>query len=125
MSSSSTAILPNIISSNRLNSVLYVGVGDAGCMTNNRRLVFAALIAAGVLWGTTVPLSKLALVWLGPAWLAFARFGVAAAVLLLGAGGGKVRAAVRPYWPAARWATAARCCCSTSASAAPASPTLR
>jgi O-acetylserine/cysteine efflux transporter len=70
-------------------------------MTNNRRLVFAALIAAGVLWGTTVPLSKLALAWLGPAWLAFARFGVAAAVLLLIAGRGaagraKVRAACRP-----------------------------
>jgi O-acetylserine/cysteine efflux transporter len=65
-------------------------------MTNNRRLVFAALIAAGVLWGTTVPLSKLALAWLGPAWLAFARFGVAAAVLLLVAGRDKVRAACRP-----------------------------
>jgi drug/metabolite transporter (DMT)-like permease len=65
-------------------------------MNNNRRLVFAALIAAGVLWGTTVPLSKLALVWLGPAWLAFARFGVAAAVLLLVAGRDKVRAACRP-----------------------------
>jgi O-acetylserine/cysteine efflux transporter len=70
-------------------------------MTYNRRLVFAALIAAGVLWGTTVPLSKLALAWLGPAWLAFARFGVAAAVLLLVAGRdvagrAKVRAACRP-----------------------------
>jgi O-acetylserine/cysteine efflux transporter len=54
-----------------------------------------------VLWGTTVPLSKLALAWLGPAWLAFARFGVAAAVLLLIAGRGaagraKVRATCRP-----------------------------
>jgi drug/metabolite transporter (DMT)-like permease len=65
-------------------------------MTNNRRLVFAALIAAGVLWGTTVPLSKVALGWLGPAWLAFARFGVAAAVLLLVAGRDKVRAVCRP-----------------------------
>ena len=70
-------------------------------MTNNRRLVFAALIAAGVLWGSTVPLSKLALTWLGPAWLAFARFGVAAAVLLLVAGWdavgrAKVRAVCRP-----------------------------
>src|SRR6202050_5924039 len=99
MSTSSTAILPNIISANRLNIVLYVGVDDAGCMTNNRRLVFAALIAAGVLWGTTVPLSKLALVWLGPAWLAFARFGVAAAVLLLVAGRDKVRAVCRPGVP--------------------------
>ncbi len=65
-------------------------------MTSNRRLVFAALIAAGVLWGTTVPLSKLALVWLGPAWLAFARFGVAATVLLLVAGRDKIRAVCRP-----------------------------
>jgi O-acetylserine/cysteine efflux transporter len=68
---------------------------------NNRRFVFAALIAAGVLWGTTVPLSKLALAWLGPAWLAFARFGIAAAVLLLVAGRGaagraRVRAVCRP-----------------------------
>jgi O-acetylserine/cysteine efflux transporter len=65
-------------------------------MSNNRRAVFAALIAAGVLWGTTVPLSKLALTWLGPAWLAFARFGVAAAVLLLVAGRDKIRAVCRP-----------------------------
>jgi O-acetylserine/cysteine efflux transporter len=65
-------------------------------MTNNRRSVFAALIAAGVLWGTTVPLSKLALAWLAPAWLAFARFGVAAAVLLLVAGRDKVRTVCRP-----------------------------
>jgi len=36
-------------------------------MTNNRRLVFPALIAAGLLWGTTVPLSKVALGWLAPA----------------------------------------------------------
>jgi O-acetylserine/cysteine efflux transporter len=71
------------------------------CMTNNRRLVFAALIAAGVLWGTTVPLSKLALGWLAPAWLAFGRFGVAATVLLLAAGRGaggrdQVRTLCRP-----------------------------
>jgi O-acetylserine/cysteine efflux transporter len=65
-------------------------------MTNNRRLVFGALIAAGLLWGTTVPLSKLALAWLAPAWLAFARFAVAAAVLLLVANKDKVRAACRP-----------------------------
>jgi O-acetylserine/cysteine efflux transporter len=65
-------------------------------MTNNRRLVFPALIAAGLLWGTTVPLSKLALGWLAPAWLAFVRFAVAAAVLLLVANKDKVRAACRP-----------------------------
>ena len=33
-------------------------------MTNNRRFVFPALLAAGVLWGTTVPLSKVALGWM-------------------------------------------------------------
>jgi O-acetylserine/cysteine efflux transporter len=52
-------------------------------MNRSRRLVFPALIAAGVLWGTTVPLSKLALVWLPPAWLAFTRFGLAAVILML------------------------------------------
>ena len=52
-------------------------------MNSSRRLVFPALVAAGVLWGTTVPLSKVALGWLGPAWLTFARFGLAAAVLVL------------------------------------------
>ncbi len=50
-------------------------------MNAHRRTAFAALIAAGILWGTTVPLSKLALAWLPPGWLTVARFGVAAAVL--------------------------------------------
>ncbi len=52
-------------------------------MTYNRRLVFPALIAAGILWGATVPLSKLALAWIAPGWLAFARFALAAAVLMV------------------------------------------
>ena len=51
-------------------------------MNTNRRHAVAALIAAGLLWGTTVPLSKLALAWLSPGWLTSARFGLAAAVLL-------------------------------------------
>jgi drug/metabolite transporter (DMT)-like permease len=42
----------------------------------------AALAAAGVAWGTSVPLSKAALTWLPPAWLTAARFALAAAVLL-------------------------------------------
>lgn len=42
----------------------------------------AALTTAGVAWGTTVPLSKVALDWVSPGWLAFIRFGLAAAVLL-------------------------------------------
>jgi O-acetylserine/cysteine efflux transporter len=52
-------------------------------MTTDRRRAIAALIAAGLLWGTTVPLSKLALGWLPPGWLTFARFGLAAAILLV------------------------------------------
>jgi len=51
-------------------------------MNTNRRHAVAALIAAGLLWGTSVPLSKLALAWLSPGWLTAARFGLAAAVLL-------------------------------------------
>jgi O-acetylserine/cysteine efflux transporter len=52
-------------------------------VSNNRRLIFPALIAAGVLWGTTVPLSKLALGWLAPGWLVFARFSLAAVILMV------------------------------------------
>jgi len=55
-------------------------------MNISRRYAVAALAAAGLLWGTTVPLSKLALQWLGPGWLTVARFGLAAAILLAVAG---------------------------------------
>jgi len=73
-------------------------------MNTNRRHAVAALIAAGLLWGTTVPLSKLALAWLSPGWLTAARFGLAAAVLLAAtllttgrtSGLGKLRAAFTP-----------------------------
>ncbi len=51
-------------------------------MNISRRNAVAALTAAGLLWGTTVPLSKLALEWLSPGWLTASRFGLAAAVLL-------------------------------------------
>jgi len=54
-------------------------------MNTNRRHAVAALIAAGLLWGTTVPLTKLALAWLSPGWLTAVRFGLAAAVLLAAA----------------------------------------
>ena len=54
-------------------------------MNISRRNAVAALIAAGLLWGTTVPLSKLALQWLSPGWLTSVRFGLAAAVLLAAA----------------------------------------
>jgi drug/metabolite transporter (DMT)-like permease len=64
-------------------------------MNNVRRPAVAALTAAGLLWGTTVPLSKLALEWLPPGWLTLVRFIVAAAILLVAARSG-VRAAFRP-----------------------------
>jgi drug/metabolite transporter (DMT)-like permease len=49
-------------------------------MRSNRSAV-TALAVSGVLWGVAVPLSKLALGWLGPAWLTIARFAFAAPVL--------------------------------------------
>ena len=52
-------------------------------MNTDRRRAVAALTTAGLLWGTTVPLSKLALGWLPPGWLTFVRFGLAAAILLV------------------------------------------
>jgi drug/metabolite transporter (DMT)-like permease len=55
-------------------------------MNTRRHHAVAALIAAGLLWGTTVPLSKLALQWLTPGWLTAARFGLATAVLVAMAG---------------------------------------
>jgi drug/metabolite transporter (DMT)-like permease len=54
-------------------------------MNLDRRSALAALAAAGLLWGTTVPVTKLALQWLPPGWLTVARFGLAAAVLLAAA----------------------------------------
>ena len=47
------------------------------------RSALLALTAAGLMFGVTVPLSKLALGWLDPTWLAVARFGLAAPVLAL------------------------------------------
>jgi O-acetylserine/cysteine efflux transporter len=64
-------------------------------MNSTRRFVFPALFAAGVLWGTTVPLSKVALGWMPPGWLAFARFALAAAVLMV-ASRSRLRAACSP-----------------------------
>jgi O-acetylserine/cysteine efflux transporter len=62
-------------------------------MNRQRRTAVAALTAAGLLWGTTVPVTKLALEGLPPGWLTVVRFGVAAAVLL-----GAVRFRVRAAW---------------------------
>ena len=67
-------------------------------MDRNRRTAFVALTAAGLLWGFSVPLSKLALDWLGPGWLTVARFAVAAPLLAL-AGRRGLRAALT--WPVA------------------------
>jgi drug/metabolite transporter (DMT)-like permease len=64
-------------------------------MTTDRRTAVAALTGAGLLWGTSVPLTKLALAWLPPGWLTVTRFGLAAAVLLA-ATRFRVRAACSP-----------------------------
>ena len=69
---------------------------DDGLMNTGRRPAFAALTAAGLLWGTTVPASRLALEWLAPAWLTFARFGLAAAILLACGVRTRLRAACTP-----------------------------
>jgi len=61
----------------------------------------AALAAAGVAWGTSVPLSKAALGWLPPAWLVAVRFVLAAAVLLVMVDRAALRAALR--WPVLAW----------------------
>ena len=53
----------------------------------DRRGALGALTAAGLLWGLSVPLSKVALGWLDPAWLSAVRFLLAAPVLLLVARG--------------------------------------
>jgi len=64
----------------------------------------AALAAAGVAWGTSVPLSKEALSWLPPAWLVVARFAVAAAVLLAVVDRAALRVALR--WEVLAWGAA-------------------
>ena len=38
-------------------------------MNTDRRRALVALTIAGLLWGSTVPLSKIALTWLPPGWL--------------------------------------------------------
>jgi len=55
---------------------------------SDRRAALVALTVAGLAWGVTVPLSKLALGWLDPAWLTVARFAIAGAALALVARGG-------------------------------------
>jgi drug/metabolite transporter (DMT)-like permease len=48
-----------------------------------RHSALFALVAAGLLWGLTVPLSKLALEWLPGGWLTVVRFAAAAPLLAL------------------------------------------
>ncbi len=65
-------------------------------MNLDRRRALVALTVAGLLWGSTVPLSKIALGWLPPGWLTAIRFAVAAAVLLAVIPRSRLRAAWSP-----------------------------
>ncbi len=65
-------------------------------MNIDRRRALVALTVAGLLWGSTVPLSKIALGWLPLGWLAAIRFGVAAAVLLAATPRSRLRGAWSP-----------------------------
>ena len=69
-------------------------------MTTDRRNALAALAAAGLIWGLTVPMSKVAMGWLDPLWLTAARFAAAAPVLALAARG-SLREAMT--WRVAGW----------------------
>ena len=62
---------------------------------NFDRRALAALTAAGILWGTTMPATKLAVQWLPPGWLTVVRFALAAAILLV-ACRSRLRAACSP-----------------------------
>ncbi|HLI60302.1 MAG TPA: EamA family transporter [Solirubrobacteraceae bacterium] len=64
-------------------------------MNSAHRTPLVSLAAAGVLSGLSVPLSKLALPWAGPAWLTVARFALATPVLAF-AGRHGLRAALTP-----------------------------
>jgi O-acetylserine/cysteine efflux transporter len=52
-------------------------------VSSSRRYALIALIASGILWGATVPLSKVSLGWLDPGWLTFGRFVIAGLVLAI------------------------------------------
>jgi O-acetylserine/cysteine efflux transporter len=69
-------------------------------MTTDRRNALAALAAAGLIWGLTVPMSKVTMGWLDPLWLTAARFAVAAPVLAFAARG-SLRTAMT--WRVAGW----------------------
>jgi O-acetylserine/cysteine efflux transporter len=65
-------------------------------MNVSRTRAVAALTAAGLAWGSSVPLSKLALDWLAPGWLTVIRFALAAAAALAVVPRPKLRAAFTP-----------------------------
>jgi O-acetylserine/cysteine efflux transporter len=52
-------------------------------VNSQNRNAIVCIAAAAVLWGLNVPLTKLALGWLGPGWVTVVRFAVAAPVLAL------------------------------------------
>lgn len=54
---------------------------DDESVSKQNRSPIAALALAGALWGLSVPLSKLSLAWMAPAWLTVARFSLAAPIL--------------------------------------------
>ncbi|MGO9900073.1 MAG: DMT family transporter [Solirubrobacteraceae bacterium] len=62
-------------------------------MKTHDRTAILSLAAAGALWGISVPLTKLALGWLGPGWVTVVRFSVAAPLLAL-ASRGRLRQAL-------------------------------
>jgi O-acetylserine/cysteine efflux transporter len=70
-------------------------------MIVNRSRGVAALSVAGVAWGMSVPLSKVALAWLDPGWLTAVRFALAAAALLAVVPRHKLRAAFS--WQVLAW----------------------
>jgi O-acetylserine/cysteine efflux transporter len=70
-------------------------------MQSDRRNAILALSAAGVIWGLTIPFSKLALGWLDPLSLTVARFVVAAPLLAVFATRSSLRAALS--WRVAGW----------------------
>ena len=68
---------------------------DLSCRLLRRHSALAALVAAGLLWGLTVPLSKLVLDWLPGGWLTVVRFALAAPLLAFVARR-NLRAAITP-----------------------------
>ncbi|GAA2469214.1 DMT family transporter [Winogradskya humida] len=64
-------------------------------MRTDRRLTLLALVTAGLLWGTTIPLTKVALSGVGPGWLTVFRFTLAALPLAILARR-SLRAAISP-----------------------------